>query len=246
MRYMCHRCSRIVYERGTGPQRQHQCARQQDQPDPRIPIKCDDCFGFHTASQPCFIQPVNANRLNSMLRRFCANQGFHDHGIIEDSSDSESSSISSEESENEEDEEEMTMDMNEDVNVVDTTKPYRFFVFDVECSQDEEARPGQFKHKPMLICAEMICTECINAGIIIGGVNNQNNINIPRPVGCVCKGGDRMMRRFRGFVVPETEGRCFRFDNFDDAGKNPIDDMLDFLTKRAPQNSITIALSHNG
>lgn len=186
-----------------------------------------------------------------MLRRFCADQDFHDYENIADSSDSESFSISSEDSGNEEEEEQrededMTMDMNDDVDVVDVTKAYRFFVFDVECSQDEEAKPGQFKHRPMLICAEMICTECISAGIVIGGINNRNNINIPRPAGCVCKGGDRMMRRFRGFVVPETEGRCFRFDNFDDADKNPVDDMLDFLTKRAPQNAITIALSHNG
>lgn len=55
MRYLCRRCSRVVYERGTGPQRQHQCARQQNQPDPRMPVKCNDCFGFYPSSQPCFI-----------------------------------------------------------------------------------------------------------------------------------------------------------------------------------------------
>lgn len=130
-----------------------------------------------------------------------------------------------------------------------STKPYRFFVFDIECSQDEEMSPGRFKHRPMLVCAELICTECIKAGIKIGNNNNddnRDNMNPQRPVNCVCKGAERMRRSLRNCVVPGSEGRCFRFDNFDDSSKNPIDGMLNFLTKRAPSNAITIALSHNG
>lgn len=188
-----------------------------------------------------------------MLRRFRNGQDFRAYeNLNTSSSDSESTTTTTSEYSGESEEEEVdddndqVMDTDEEADVVDATKkPYRFFVFDIECSQDEETRPEQFKHRPILICAEMICTECISAGVKIGGAND-NNINIPRPVGCVCKGTERMLRRLRAFVVPETDGRCFRFNNFEDANKNPIDDMLDFLTKRAPENAITIALSHNG
>ena len=37
-------------------------------------------------------------------------------------------------------------------------KPYRYFIFDIECSQSEEVEAGKFKHVPLLICAELICT----------------------------------------------------------------------------------------
>lgn len=167
-------------------------------------------------------------------------------------SDSDSSSEASSTSEDEE--EEVDVDGEEDEDDLDDgestdpLKPYRYFVFDIECSQDEQVKPGQFKHRPMLICAELICTACISAGIQIGTCvnNNNNNISQERPQNCVCGGADRMQRAMRPFVVPNTDGRCFRFDNFDEPDQNPVDKMLDFLTKKAPKNAITIALSHNG
>ena len=55
-----------------------------------------------------------------------------------------------------------------------------------------------------------------------------------------------MRRSMRRHVVPDTEGRSFRFDNFDAPETNPVDLMLDFLTKRSHSKAVTVALSHNG
>jgi hypothetical protein len=40
-------------------------------------------------------------------------------------------------------------------------KPIRFLWWDVESSQEECARPGQLKHIPILVCAEVLCERYI-------------------------------------------------------------------------------------
>lgn len=244
MRRLCRRCHRVVYSR----EGEHRCGQLQQQQEQQQlqqswPSKCEECWGIHFPSQPCFIQPVNKKRLNSMLQRF--RNGAADADIDCDDDDDGDEDIEvdggmASESESE------SLTVSDDAALADGTKPYRFFVFDIECGQEEEAQPGKFRHQPMLICAEMICTECIKVGISIGRNNNNNNINPPRPPTCVCKGAERMRRAMRCHVVPDTDGRCFRFDNFDSPQSSPVDLMLNFLTKRAPSNAITVALSHNG
>ena len=120
-------------------------------------------------------------------------------------------------------------------------KPYRYFVFDIECAQENEMQPGRFKHEALLVCAELICTECINNGIRIGEVDNP-----PRPATCICKGVEFIDRRVRRWVVPNTDGRQFQFHNFDDPNIQPLDEMLNFLCNHGPKNTSTLALSHNG
>ena len=120
-------------------------------------------------------------------------------------------------------------------------KPYRYFVFDIECAQENEMQPGRFKHEALLVCAELICTECISSGIRIGAVDNP-----PRPDTCICKGADFINRRVRHWVVPNTDGRQFQFHNFNDPNIQPLDEMLNFLCNHGPKNTSTLALSHNG
>ena len=119
--------------------------------------------------------------------------------------------------------------------------PYRYFIFDIECVQEAEVQPGRFKHEPLLVCAELICTECIKIGIKIGA-----NDNPPRPDKCICKGAEFINHRVRRWVVPGSDGRQFQFHNFDDASINPLDEMLNFLGNYGPKECATLALSHNG
>ena len=91
-----------------------------------------------------------------------------------------------------------------------TNKPYRYFIFDIECSQSEEVEVGRFKHVPILICAELICTECIAAGIKVGRSATENPA---RPDTCICKGADTITGRARQRVVPNSGGQ-FAFHSF--------------------------------
>ena len=132
---------------------------------------------------------------------------------------------------------------NEDGGSQTNNKPYRYFIFDIECSQSEEVEVGRFKHVPILICAELICTECIAAGIKVGRSTTENPA---RPDTCICKGADTITGRARQWVVPNSGGRQFAFHSFDDGRINPVDEMLTFLTHHGPLKTNTVALSHNG
>lgn len=119
-------------------------------------------------------------------------------------------------------------------------------MFDIECSQDEEMpdQPDRFKHKPLLVCGELICTRCIDTGIrIFGGRIGPNPC---RPPDCRCGGADRFSLSARRWLVPGSEGRQFQFHCFDDPQIDPLKEMLDMLTNHGPKEIPTIALSHNG
>lgn len=68
MRRLCRRCHRVVYSRDS----EHRCGQlhQQQQLQQSLPTKCEECWGYHLQSQPCYIQPINRKRLNSMLQRY--------------------------------------------------------------------------------------------------------------------------------------------------------------------------------
>ena len=138
------------------------------------------------------------------------------------------------------DEDERDADSTDNTSVA-KQKPYRYFIFDIECSQENEVQPGRFKHEALLVCAELICTECIKVGIKI-----DSDSNPPRPESCICKGADFINNRVRRWVVPNSDGRQFQFHNFDDPSINPLDEMLNFLCNHGPKETNTLALSHNG
>ena len=219
-RYVCELCLKWVFSRGS----RHQCG--QTAPDDDI---CERCGGAHRWSMPCYIQPVEVDKLNSLLqkRRRPVNNPR---------------SIDITETDDETDEEEP-----DDAPTTSTTtaatkaKLYRYFIFDIECAQENEVQPGRFKHEALLVCAELICTECIDNGIRIGAAGNP-----PRPDTCICKGAELINRRVSRWVVPNTDGRQLQFHNFDDARINPLDEMLNFLCNHGPKETNTLALSHNG
>ena len=167
---------------------------------------------------PCYIQPVEVEKLNNLLqkrRRPIKNPNSIDITETDDETDDDD-------------------DSNEEVSMTTTTtatkaKPYRFFVFDIECTQENEIQPGRFKHEALLVCAELICTECIKEGIKIGA-----DANPPRPATCICKGSEFINRRVRRWVVPNSDGRQFQFHNFDDVRINPLDEMLNNLCNHGP------------
>lgn len=177
---------------------------------------------------PCFIQPVSVDKLNSLLekrRRPGKNPNSIDITETDDETD---------------------YDEEEAEGAAPSTakfkaKPYRYFIFDIECMQDEETQPGRFKHEAILVCAELICTECIASGIKIDGEDNPR-----RPDTCICRGSEFINHRARRWVVKESDGRKFQFHNFDDAKINPLDEMLNFLCNHGPTRTNTLALSHNG
>ena len=45
--------------------------------------------------------------------------------------------------------------------------PYRVVVFDFECTQERQVVPGQlrYEHEVNFICANVVCTECIQSGL---------------------------------------------------------------------------------
>ena len=220
-RYTCELCWKVVYTRG----RQHVCGQNSSSNNDQI---CDICGGAHAWNMPCYIQPVSIEKLNSSLqkrRRPMKNPRSIDITETDDETDDDD-----EEAENE-----------DPSTVKFKAKPYRYFIFDIECTQDEEVQPGRFKHHPLLVCAELICTECIAAGIRIDAVDNP-----PRPEKCICRGADFINHRARRWVVPHSDGRKFQFHNFDDATISPLDEMLNFLCNHGPKETNTLALSHNG
>ena len=220
-RYYCELCWKVVFARDTGPRR-HRCS----EPMPNTEI-CLRCGGLHQWNMPCYIQPVSIDRLNSLLqKRRCLIKNPISIDITEtddetddDSDDAPSTSTST----------------------TQKAKPYRYFIFDIESTQENEIQPGRFKHEALLVCAELICTECISAGIKIDANNNP-----PRPSSCICKGADFINHRVRRWVVPNSDGQQFQFHNFDDHHINPLDEMLNFLCNHGPKETNTLALSHNG
>ena len=177
---------------------------------------------------PCYIQPADVAKLNSLLqkrRRPIKNPNSIDITETDDETDEDSDADAS----------------TSTVEKTPKAKPYRYFIFDIECAQEDEVQPGRFKHEALLVCAELICTECINQGIKIGADDNPQ-----RPATCICKGADFINHRVRRWVVPNSDGRQFQFHNFDDATINPLDKMLNFLCNHGPKECATLALSHNG
>ena len=222
-RYYCELCWKVVFARDTGPRR-HKCS----EPMPNDEI-CERCGGLHRWNMPCYIQPVSVEKLNSLLqkrRRPIKNPNSIDITETDDETDKDT----------DDDDDESTS-----TSPTPKAKPYRYFIFDIECAQENEVQPGRFKHEALLVCAELICTECIKEGIKIGADNNP-----PRPATCICKGADFINHRVRRWVVPDSDGRQFQFHNFDDARINPLDEMLNFLCNHGPKNTATLALSHNG
>ena len=223
-RYYCELCWKPVYTRGD----RHKCGQTAPNDE-----NCDICGGLHRWSLPCYIQPDDVDRLNSLLqkrRRPRRNPNSIDITVSDNESDS------AEYADADLSPEDLTPS-----STVSKQKPYRYFIFDIECTQENEVQPGRFKHEAILVCAELICTECIKAGIKIGSDSNP-----PRPESCICKGADFINRRVQRWVVPNSEGRQFQFHNFDDASINPLDEMLNFLCNHGPKETNTMALSHNG
>ena len=182
---------------------------------------------------PCYIQPDSIDRLNSLLEK--RRRPFKNSKSIDiTESDNESDSVEC-------DDVDSSPEDSNDNSTVTKQKPYRYFIFDIECTQENEVQPGRFKHEAILVCAELICTECIKVGIKIGSDSNP-----PRPESCICKGADFINNRVRRWVVPNSDGRQFQFHNFDDASINPLDEMLNFLCNHGPKETNTLALSHNG
>ena len=218
-RYYCELCWKPVFVRGD----RHKCG--QTAPNDEI---CERCGGIHRWNMPCYIQPVSVEKLNSLLekrRRPVKNPNSIDITETDDETDEDSDDDTS-------------------TATAETTpkaKPYRYFIFDIECAQENEVLPGRFKHEALLVCAELICTECIKEGIRIGADDNPQ-----RPDSCICKGSDFINRRVRRWVVPDSDGRQFQFHNFDDARINSLDEMLNFLCNHGPKKTATLALSHNG
>ena len=105
---------------------------------------------------------------------------------------------------------------------------YRYFIFDIECSQDEICENGTFKHKPILVCGEMLCTACIDVGIQI-----DSKMNTKRPLDCICRGNEKCQGMARQWIVPNSDGRKFCFHNFDNYEIDSIGEMLEFLTNHS-------------
>ena len=223
-RYICELCWKVVYARGENSKLRHKCSRSSNKNEDI----CEICGGSHQWNMPCFIQPVSVDKLNSLLqkrRRPIKNPRSIDITETDNETDTD-------------EEEGETEDLSKNKF---KAKPYRYFVFDIECTQDEEVQPGRFKHQPLLVCAELICTECIASGIKIDGTYNPE-----RPETCICRGAGFINYRARRWVVPHSDGRKFQFHNFDDANISPLDEMLNFLCNHGPKETNTLALSNNG
>lgn len=229
-RYKCDLCHKVVWQHGN---KKHECSQPKKQND-----ICYDCGGAHDENQPCFIQPVLLESLNVVYRREKPDDlaniptPWNPEGDESNSDEYDRDSLCAKSTTSGDDRTHPTKKF---------YRPYRYFIFDIECSQDNEFTPGRFKHVPMLVCAEQICTRCIEAGIRIDATNNPR-----RPIGCVCKWAKVVNGDATKWVVKETEGRKLQFHNFDDPRINPLTEMIDFLTNHGPSNITTIALSHNG
>ena len=132
----CKLCWKVVFARDTGPRR-HKCS----EPMPNDEI-CERCGGLHRWNMPCYIQPVSVEKLNSLLqkrRRPIKNPNSIDITETDDETDEDS-------------------DEDASISTAKTpkVKPYRYFIFDIECAQENEVQPGRFKHEALLVCAELI------------------------------------------------------------------------------------------
>ena len=218
-RFKCEKCKKVVW---TNTGSKHKCALQPTSKD-----QCPECNGQHAVDQPCFIQPISLEKLKQVYRKAKREDIANIPWDPDDSDDKAHISDSNADS--------------APIQQSNRSKPYRFVFFDVECAQENEVQPGRFKHEPLLLCAEQICSRCIETGVKIG--SNQNPL---RPRGCVCRNAEQMRGGANDWVVDGSEGRQLRFHNFDNADLNPMSMFIDFLTKHGPRNITTYAISHNG
>nr|CAD2199872.1 unnamed protein product [Meloidogyne enterolobii] len=135
--------------------------------------------------------------------------------------------------------------------------PIRFCFFDAETSQDENIQItcniNGYIHVPILIIAEVICENCIKAGITIEDAGQ-------RAEGCFC--GKPRGARWRNWCSPpfkNAEGdnttfpdkisfnpRRLFFHSFDNENESPVDQFLDYLLHHGSQQVLTICIAHNG
>ena len=95
----------------------------------------------------CYIQPADVDRLNSLLQK--RRRPYNNPKSID---------ITETDDETDEDDEMADAENEDSANTAPKQKPYRYFIFDIECTQENEVQPGRFKHEAILVCAELICT----------------------------------------------------------------------------------------
>ena len=254
-RYICQQCKTIVYSRACGPQG-HQCPRNRDAVLASnlgaIEI-CSKCKGPHKSEQPCYIQPLTLKEAYACI----LSRRRRNVQRIEIDND-----------ENEETDPDPDFDTNNafrscssrgsSQNEVDSQqqkRPLRFFIFDAECSQNlpliDDNNRVRSKHIPLLIVGEIICENCITAGVQPTVLRQQQQqqqqqqrLHVDE---CVC--GNLNRQRWDGarrWVLPDTDGRMMAFHVFDDPNVNPVAEMLNFLLNHGPRGIDTICLAHNG
>ena len=110
---------------------------------------------------PCYIQPADVDKLNSLLqkrRRPIKNPNSIDITETDDETDDDSDGDASRSA----------------TETTPKTKPYRCFIFDIECAQEDEVQTGRFKHEALIVCAELIYTECSNRESKLAPKTTQN------------------------------------------------------------------------
>lgn len=111
----------------------------------------------------------------------------------------------------------------------------RYIFFDIEATQTTKnpLKVNSYKHEANLIVADVICENCVNAGITF-----QDDL-IKYSEQCVCG-------------VPKTKqiekfgGRRQIYHNFDDDKLDVVDQFLDNLLNKGPKDVLTLVISHNG
>ncbi|CAK5043861.1 unnamed protein product [Meloidogyne enterolobii] len=139
-RRICTNCGHVVF----GQQQLHNCIAQQQQQQPiqQQAVECSKCKGPHFPEQPCFIQPLPID------------QNYNNYEEANQEAETEN-----------EGQEQGRRNKNK-------RQKLRLCFFDAETSQDQPVQISSnnngYKHIPLLIIAEVICENCIKAGI---GIN---------------------------------------------------------------------------
>lgn len=294
-RRMCRQCDAVVWARAGAHQCRRPGAGQQQQPQPVVDagiatvfdgqqqqqqqqqaqqlLLCHSCLGPHDpALTPCYIQP------SQYARQWLweDNQQAHPDDA-EDEGDDDFAAVDGESEANDDDD-------GDDEPRQRRAKRVRFLFWDVECEQvAEQEGEGEVaedddddevqnlalmkRHRPLLVCAEVLCERCIAQGVRIEREPQR------RAPGCFCGVPWRGPNR-RRWAMPigadafEEDGgeagvldampaeqmppdglnprRLHFFHDRATDRRTPIAQFVDFLLHTGPTNVCTVMLAHNG
>ncbi len=143
-------------------------------------------------------------------------------------------------------------------NNTQSPRSIRYVWFDAECAQERQILVGRGtivqKHECLLLCSEVLCINCLNAGIT---TREEDDERMAPNCACGLWPSDHPNRHGRAGEEQHRYSRRLIFESFQQLGQLQHDPhteesrelvwrFMDYLLSTGPANVETVAISHNG